>query len=127
MSEDGTEFARGLRQRETYAEKALWKALRGGRLDGLKLRRQHRIQRYFADFACESLCLAIELDGKVHDQDDNQINDYIRQQEIEALGWFILRFRNEQVTADLLAVLDEIRAQARLAGSVTPHPPTQLR
>ena len=127
MTEDGTEFARGLRQRETPAEKALWKALRGGRLDGLKFRRQHEIQRFFADFACEPLRLAIELDGGVHEEDGNHLNDHLRQQEIETAGWFVMRFRNEQVIGAPSSVVDAIREQARLAGSVTPHPPVQLR
>jgi very-short-patch-repair endonuclease len=127
MTQEPTTFARGLRQRETHAEKLLWKALRGGRSDGLKFRRQHPVGRYFADFACEPLRLAIELDGGVHDKDDAYLNDYVRQQEIEALGWFVLRFRNEQITGALHTVLDDIRAQAQMAGAVTPHPPTQLR
>ena len=116
-------FARGLRRRETHAEKLLWKSLRGGRLDGLKFRRQHPVGRYFADFACESARLIIELDGGVHDQDDTHLNDHVRQQEIEALGWFVLRFRNEQVTVALDTVLNAIRAQARTAGALSPHPP----
>lgn len=118
-----TGFARGLRRRETHAEKLLWKSLRGGRLDGLKFRRQHSVGRYFADFACESARLIVELDGGVHDQDDTHLNDHVRQQEIEALGWFVLRFRNEQVTGTLDTVLDAICAQARTAGTVGPHPP----
>ena len=118
-----TGFARELRQRETHAEKMLWKSLRGGRLDGLKFRRQHSVGRYFADFACESARLIIELDGGIHDQDDAHLNDHVRQQEIEALGWFVLRFRNEQVTGALDRVLDAIRAQTRTAGAVSPHPP----
>ena len=123
MKKEPTDFARELRQRETHAEKRLWKALRGGRLDGLKFRRQHPVGRYFADFACESLCLVIELDGGVHDQDGAHLNDHVRQQEIEALGWFVLRFRNEHVIGALDTVLDEIRVQARMAGAVSPHPP----
>ena len=65
-----TERSRDLRQRQTYTEGKLWQALRGGRLDGLKFRRQHPISRYFADFACEKACLVIELDGGIHDDDD---------------------------------------------------------
>ena len=97
MTTVGTGFARELRQRTTRAEAVLRKALRGGRLD-----------------------------GAVHDQDDNQLNDYVRQQEIETLGWFVLRFRNDQVTARLHTVLEAIRDHARLADSVTPHPPTDV-
>lgn len=101
----------------------LWQAVRDSRLDGLRFRRQHPIDRYFADFACESLKLVIELDGKIHDEDEQQLYDYHRQQEIETLGWFVLRFTNDQVTGSLPTVLDAIRAQAKLAGTVTPHPP----
>jgi len=127
MTGDPTDFARELRQRQTRAEEALWKALRGRRLDGLKFRRQHPIGRYFADFACEPLRLLVELDGGVHDQDDTHLNDHLRQQEMEAFGWCLLRFPNERVLSDIAGVLEEISHQARLAGDITPHPPTQLR
>ena len=36
--ETRTERSRDLRQRQTYAENKLWQAIRGGRLDGLKIR-----------------------------------------------------------------------------------------
>ncbi len=121
--ETRTDRARVLRQRQTYAEKKFWQAVRASRLDGLRFRRQHPIDRYFADFACESLRLVIELDGGVHEEDDQQLYDYHRQQEIEALGWFVLRFTNDQVISALPTVLDAIREQAKLAGAVTPHPP----
>lgn len=125
--ETRTKRARDLRHRVTFAERKFWQAVRLGRLDGLKFRRQHPIDRYFADFACESLRLVIELDGKIHDEDEQQLNDYHRQREIEALGWSVLRFSNEQVLGSLPHILDAIRAHAKLAGTVTPHPPVQLR
>jgi very-short-patch-repair endonuclease len=118
--ETQTARARDLRKRQTHAEAALWQYLRASRLDGFRFRRQHRIDRYFADFACVSLKLVIELDGKVHDEDDQQLNDYHRQQAIESLGWSVLRFSNDQVTGGLPAVLDAIRDHAKLAGAVTP-------
>ncbi|WP_370650156.1 endonuclease domain-containing protein [Brevundimonas sp.] len=121
--ETRTERARDLRQRQTFAEKKFWQAVRDSRLDGLRFRRQHPIDRYFADFACESLRLVVELDGKVHEGDDQQLYDYHRQLEIEALGWCVLRFTNDQVIGSIPAVLDAIREQAKLAGAVTPHPP----
>jgi very-short-patch-repair endonuclease len=121
--ETRTERSRDLRKRQTYAENILWQALRASRLDGLRFRRQHPVDRYFADFACVSLKLVIELDGRVHDEDGQQLYDYHRQVEIGTLGWFVLRFTNDQVITSLPAVLDAIRAQAKLAGTVTPHPP----
>jgi very-short-patch-repair endonuclease len=121
--ETQTARARDLRKRQTRAEAALWQYLRASRLDGLRFRRQHPIDRYFADFACVSLKLVIELDGKVHDEDQRRLGDYHRQQAIEALGWSVLRFTNEQVIQEPLAVLHAVRAQAKLAGAATPHPP----
>lgn len=117
--------ARKLRRRETPAEAALWDMLRGRRLGGLKFKRQHPIDRYVADFACESARLIIELDGEAHD--GQAAADAERQAALEALGWFVLRFPNEEVLLKPSAVLETIRNQARLAGAETPHPPTQLR
>ncbi|WP_366524220.1 DUF559 domain-containing protein [Brevundimonas sp.] len=121
--ETQTARARDLRKRQTRAEAILWQYLRASRLDGLRFRRQHPIDRYFADFACESLKLVIELDGRIHDEDDQQLYDYHRQQEIEILGWSVLRFTNDQVLGSLPTVLAAIRGHAKLAGAVTPHPP----
>ena len=109
------DFARALRQAQTPAEAKLWQALRSGRLDGHKFRRQHAIGPYFADFACEALMLVIELDGGVHDGDEQQLKDHLRQQELETLGWSVLRFPNVEVMARLSDVLDAIREHARQA------------
>jgi len=122
--ETQTARSRDLRQRQTWAENKLWQAIRGGRLDGLKFRRQHPIDRYFADFACEKARLVIELDGGVHEDDEQARYDLIRQREIESLGWFVLRFLNDEVVHELPKVLDAVKAQARMASSETPHPPT---
>ena len=110
-----TDFARTLRQTQTTGEAKLWQALRGGRLDGHKFRRQHPIGPYFADFACEALMLVIELDGGVHDGDERHLKDHLRQQDLEILGWFVLRFPNAEVTARLPDVLEAIRARAKQA------------
>lgn len=115
--ETQTARARDLRKRQTRAEATLWQHLRASRLDGLRFRRQHPIDRYFVDFACVSLKLVIELDGKVHDEDRQQIDDYHRQQTIEAFGWSVLRFTNDQVMGALPGVLNAIRNHARLAGA----------
>lgn len=125
--ETRTARSRDLRQRQTYAENKLWQAIRGGRLGGLKFRRQHPISRYFVDFGCEKARLVIELDGGIHDDDDQASYDLVRQREIESLGWLVLRFLNDEVVHELPKVLDAVKAQARMADTVTPHPPTQLR
>ena len=118
--ETRTARARDLRKRQTYPEAILWQYLRASRLDGLKFRRQHPIDRYFADFACESLMLVIELDGKVHDEDEQQLNDYHRQQAIETLGWSVIRFTNDQVT-------DSLPTSSPLSGTMPGWPAHRFR
>ncbi len=60
-----TPRARGLRQVGGLAEERIWARLRGGAVDGWKVRRQHPIGRYVVDFACVPLRLVIEIDGGV--------------------------------------------------------------
>ena len=113
--ETPTAFSRALRQAQTPAEARLWQALRSGRLEGCKFRRQHPVGPCFADFACEALMVVVELDGGVHDDDEQVLRDHLRQQHLETLGWSVLRFRNVEVTARLADVLDAIRDHAKLA------------
>jgi len=47
-------FARELRRDMTFAEKDLWRAVRGSRLAGLKFRRQVPVGRYVVDFLCNT-------------------------------------------------------------------------
>jgi len=53
----------------TDAEQKLWCRLRGGRLNGLKFRRQHPVPPYIVDFYCMEAKLVVELDGSQHDAD----------------------------------------------------------
>ena len=45
----------------------MWSVLRSKQVCGLKFRRQHPIGPYFADFACVSKKLVVEIDGSSHD------------------------------------------------------------
>ena len=93
----------------------MWGTLRGGRVDGLKFRRQHPIGRFIADFACERLRLVIELDGGVHGLEAVTERDRARQAEIEALGWSVIRFDNAVALAEPGRIDAAIRAHARAA------------
>ncbi|MEN5168114.1 endonuclease domain-containing protein [Brevundimonas pondensis] len=86
--------------------------LRSGRIDGHKFRRQHPISRYVADFACDHLRLVVEIDGGIHDQDGVVARDHLRQTELEALGWTVLRFTNTQVLSEPELIAAAIRAHA---------------
>ena len=67
MTTDSTNRARQLRERQTKAESLIWTVLRAKQLGGLKFRRQHPIATFFADFACVSRKVIVELDGGYHD------------------------------------------------------------
>ncbi|WP_149497645.1 endonuclease domain-containing protein [Roseiconus lacunae] len=103
-----TQRAKELRQNQTSAEGLLWSVLRGKQLCELKFRRQHPIGRYFADFACVSEHLIIELDGEYHDQ--QQERDLARQQELADQGWDVIRFANDDVLNGIDSVLVAISA-----------------
>lgn len=120
--QERTDRARGLRKTSGLAERRIWILLRDGRCDGLKFRRQHPIGRYYADFACESLRLVIELDGGVHERDEVVLNDHYRQMDIEALGWTVVRFTNVEALGEPHRILDAVRDHARQVRAV-PHPP----
>jgi very-short-patch-repair endonuclease len=50
----------------TPPEVIVWQELRGGKLDGIRFRRQHPIGPYILDFYCSAARLAIEIDGIGH-------------------------------------------------------------
>ena len=85
-----TQRAKSLRSTQTEAEGLLWSVLRGKQLCGMKFRRQHPVGPFFADFACVSRRLVVELDGGYHDS--IQDNDIKRQQYHSEQGWKVLRF-----------------------------------
>jgi len=109
--------ARKLRTAQTDAEAALWFHLRGGRLRGLKFRRQHAIPPYVVDFYCESLKLIIELDGSQHTTE----SDRARSSELERQRLRVIRFWNNAVLQDIEAVLTAILFAAR-SPTLTPTP-----
>jgi very-short-patch-repair endonuclease len=98
----------------TEAERVLWTALRYQKARGLRFRRQHPVGRFVLDFFCPSAKLAVELDGSVHDHQVER--DEERTRVLEAGGYRVLRFRNEEVFDDLPAVLRRITAAARETG-----------
>ena len=66
QTEKALNRARSLRKNDTEAERRLWEELRGSRLNGFKFVRQLPIGPYFADFACRSAKLIVEVDGVTH-------------------------------------------------------------
>src|SRR5260221_12343271 len=87
--------ARELRRDLSRAERICWELIRAHRMDGVKFRRQHPIDRYFADFACASKGLVIEIDGDHHA--DQVEADARRTALMESRGWRVVRFGANEV------------------------------
>ncbi|WP_292685479.1 endonuclease domain-containing protein [Novosphingobium sp.] len=102
----------------TDAEKRLWSHLRGGQL-GERFTRQHPIGSFVVDFACRSARLAIELDGGQH---SGNSDDDARTRQIEARGYRVIRFWNNDVLQNTDGVLIVIRQELDLARNRTEGP-----
>lgn len=101
-------LASELRKNGTLAEVLLWRYLQGGQIQGYDFHRQKPIGNYIVDFYCPELLLVIEIDGCSHGYKD--IEDEIRQKEIEKLGTSFLRFTDSNVKNNCWAVVEEIKA-----------------
>jgi len=107
-----TGLARDLRNNATEAERRLWLHLRTRRFEGAKFTRQHPIGNFIADFACRSLRLAIELDGGQH---ADSFTDANRTRLIEAHGYRVIRFWNNEVLGNIDGVLTMIAEEIAIA------------
>jgi very-short-patch-repair endonuclease len=107
-----TKIARRLQRDASVPERLLWGVLRSGRLGGLKFRRQNPIGPYIVDFVCYEKKLVVELDGLSHV--GHASRDTSRTRYLEGLGYRVLRFTNDEVIADAMAVAEAI---ARAVGA----------
>lgn len=99
-------FANKLRKDMTKAEACLWKyALRASKLKGYPFRRQRPVLQYIADFMCKDLMLVIEVDGISHQFDEVIEKDKRKQAALEAAGFTVLRFTDEEVLNDMKGVI----------------------
>ena len=99
--------ARDLRRNATDAEKALWRGLRES-FPSARFRRQVPIGPYFADFFSFSAKLIVEVDGGQHAE--AAAYDAARTRSLEAQGYRVLRFWNNDVLNNLAGVLSAIAA-----------------
>ena len=115
-----TVIVRKLRRSETEAEKALWRVLRGRRFLGLKFRRQSPVADFIADFLCEELRVIVEADGGQHA--DNRA-DTERTARLQAAGYQVIRYWNNDIMGNLEGVLEDLRGRLiAAANGGTPHP-----
>jgi very-short-patch-repair endonuclease len=64
---DHRQYARENRGEMSFPEVILWQNIRGGKINGVKFRRQHAIGQYIVDFYSSELSLILEVDGWSHD------------------------------------------------------------
>jgi very-short-patch-repair endonuclease len=96
-------YAKGNRQAMPKGERVLWWHLLHRRY-GVKFRRQHPVGTKILDFACLPLKLNIEADGSQHISEVDRLRD----DELRARGWTVLRFTNERIVTDIDSVMATI-------------------
>ena len=113
--------ARRLRKEMTPPEVTLWFALRSGRLEGFKFRRQHPIGPYVLDFFCSSARLDVEIDSYHHCINGRPARDAERDRWLLGQGIRTLRIPAHDVMSSVDGVLEAIR------GHLDHLPPPRLR
>lgn len=109
LAEQRQEYARLMRHNLTTAEQVLWQALRNRKLLNYKFRRQQQLGYRIVDFVCYEKKLVIELDGIHHMEDIKIIEDQDRSNELQDMGFRVLRFSNEEVIYGFAMVIDKIQ------------------
>ena len=116
-----TARARNLRRDATDAERLLWRALRELNLP-VRIRRQHPIGAYIADFAILAHRLVIEIDGGQHAGAARA--DARRTEVLGAHGYRVIRFWNNEVLGNIEGVVETIlRESGESPTSPPPSPP----
>jgi very-short-patch-repair endonuclease len=114
--------ARKMRKAMSDAELKLWNELRAHRLMDLAFRQQMPIAGYIVDFACPAKKLVVEIDGSQHADAAQSEADTTRARKLEALGWTVLRFWNDDVLRDIDNVCRHIVISADPAHATAPTP-----
>ena len=108
VTKEKQQRAKELRRDMTPAEKILWKELRVNKL-GVHFRRQQVVQGFIVDFYCHMSALIVEVDGDIHDL--QQEEDMRREKALHELGLRVVRFRNDNVMKDAeqSAIVEKIK------------------
>ena len=101
-------LARELRKKSTPQEQKMWSILRAKQFQGLHFVRQYPIGKYIVDFACRSKKKIIEIDGGQHNETKNREDDEIRTKYLEALGYKVIRFWNNEINDNIEGVYTKL-------------------
>ena len=76
---------------------------------------------FILDFYCHESKLAIELDGSIHNSEDQKLYDRERDEMIQELGIKVVRFKNEEVFKTLAIVLNKIQSELKIRFKSSPN------
>ncbi|HNR18947.1 MAG TPA: class I tRNA ligase family protein [Bacteroidia bacterium] len=102
------DHARDKRKNPTKAEEKLWEYLKDEQT-GYKIRRQHIVDTFIADFVCLEKKVVIEVDGGYHQQQKDE--DAARTMMINLKGFSVIRYTNEEVLNDPKSVQQKIKEE----------------
>lgn len=92
----------------TETESLLWRYLSQNYL-GVPFRRQHIILDNIVDFVSLSAKLVIEVDGGYHDDLRQKYHDDLRTEELNRMGFRVIRFTNDEVYNEIEKVIGKIK------------------
>ena len=67
------------------------------------------MRNYVIDFYCPETCLAVELDGAVHEYHNQKKRDTAKDSELKKLKIHVLRIKNVEVFEDIDGVCEKIK------------------
>ncbi len=107
-------------------EVILWQHLRGGKVHGLRFRRQHPIGPFVLDFYSAEKKLGIEVDGRAHDnaervQQDEHRTIWLNNQGIRVIRFMAEDILNAETLEGVVAMISDITAPS--TGFAGPPPP----
>ena len=98
--------ARELRKEMTPQERHLWYVFLSKQQP--RFQRQKVISGFIVDFYCHSARLAIEIDGRQHQQESAIAYDRERTMILEGYGLIVIRFTNREVDLNFAGVCQTI-------------------
>ena len=101
-----TARSRELLLNATDAERRLWQQISARKLAGVRFNRQFPIGPFICDFVSRAARLVIEVDGGQHSVD--VAKDEARTAYLEARGYRVIRFWNNDVMERIEGVVNEI-------------------
>lgn len=102
-----TQRRKDLRNNSTDSEIKLWRRIKNKQLE-VKFRRQFNISNFIVDFYCHECKLVVELDGWVHNIEEQIKKDQYKDSELKKLGYAVVRYQNSDIAYRLDWVVDNI-------------------